>query len=95
MGKTRLAVELVPSTMTGSWIDAPSVPLDSLVFGYGPMLPLVAAAVGSWLLAAPLPGLAIVLAIIWGALVLSFSRAFDGATASATGRLPLAPRSYR
>lgn len=49
-----------------------AVPLDSLVFGYGPMIPFVAAVAGAWLLDAPWPGMAIVLAIIWGALILSF-----------------------
>lgn len=50
----------------------PHVPPLSLVFGYGPMLPLVAAALGAWFLPEPLPLVAIQLAIIWGALILSF-----------------------
>ena len=52
--------------------DGGVIPLDSLAFGYGPMLPFVAAVAGAWMLDAPWPGIAIVLAIIWGALVLSF-----------------------
>jgi hypothetical protein len=51
---------------------ATPVPLDSIVFGYGPMLPFVCAAVGAWVFDAPWPGMAVVLAIIWGAMILSF-----------------------
>lgn len=50
----------------------PSIPIDSIVFGYGPMLPLVAAGVGAWVLPAPWGVLAVRLAIVWGALILSF-----------------------
>lgn len=51
--------------------DDPHVPLNSAILGYGPMLPLVAAALGAWFA----PGLALLavrLAIIWGALILTF-----------------------
>jgi hypothetical protein len=48
------------------------VPLDGIVFGYGPMLPLVAAAVGAWALPPPWPAIATHLAIVWGALILVF-----------------------
>ncbi len=50
---------------------APIPPL-SLIFGFGPMLPLVAAAAGIWLLPAPWPLYAVNWAIVWGALVLAF-----------------------
>jgi hypothetical protein len=49
-----------------------SIPIDSIVFGFGPMLPLVAAGVGAWVLPAPWGVLAVRLAIVWGALILSF-----------------------
>jgi hypothetical protein len=52
--------------------DSPVIPTDSLVFGYGPMLPLLAAGAGVWLLPAPWPQIAIRLAVIWAALILSF-----------------------
>jgi hypothetical protein len=48
------------------------IPRDSLWFGFGPMLPLVAASAGAWTLPAPWPQTATALAIIWGALILSF-----------------------
>ena len=52
--------------------DDPRVPWASIVFGYGPMLPLVAAAFGAWFLPEPWPLLAIQLAITWAAVILSF-----------------------
>lgn len=52
--------------------DDPRIPLNSIVFGFGPMLPLVIAAIGAWLLPAPWPDLAVRLAIIWGAMILIF-----------------------
>ncbi len=66
----------------------PPIPLDSLIFGYGPMLPFVAAALGVWLSPA-LREAAIGLTIIWGGLILSFvggvRRGFDfGDTAAST-----------
>ena len=48
------------------------IPVDSLIFGYGPMLPLVAAGIGAWLLPDAWAGVAIRCAIVWGALILSF-----------------------
>lgn len=48
------------------------IPTDSIIFGYGPMLPLLAAGIGAWILTPVWAALAIRLAIIWGALILSF-----------------------
>lgn len=48
------------------------IPPDSIIFGYGPMLPLLAAGIGVWTLPAAWGALAIRLAIVWGALILSF-----------------------
>jgi hypothetical protein len=50
----------------------PDVPADGLILGYGPMLPMVAAGAGAWLLPQPWPVWAVQLGIIWGALVLAF-----------------------
>lgn len=50
----------------------PRVPPLSIVFGYGPMLPLVAAAMGAWFLPSPWPLLAVQLAVTWAALILAF-----------------------
>lgn len=50
----------------------PRVPVPSVIFGYGPMLPMVAAAGGAWLLPPPWPVIAIQLAITWAALILAF-----------------------
>lgn len=50
----------------------PRVPWLSIAFGYGPMLPLVAAALGAWLLPRPWPAIALLLAISWAAVVLAF-----------------------
>lgn len=52
--------------------DDPRVPVNSAVLGYGPMLPLVAAAVAVWVATGALAEVALRLAIIWGALVLTF-----------------------
>jgi hypothetical protein len=52
--------------------DAAPIPADSLVFGYGPMLPPLAAAIGAWVLPVPWPGIATALAILWSALILAF-----------------------
>ena len=49
-----------------------NIPKDSLIFGYGPMLPFLAAALGAWLLPPPWPHLARDMAILWGALILAF-----------------------
>jgi uncharacterized membrane protein len=51
---------------------AAPIPRNSLIFGYGPMLPLAAAAFGAWLLPPPWPAIATDLAILWGALILAF-----------------------
>jgi hypothetical protein len=51
--------------------DTP-VPTGSLVFGYGPMLPLGLAALGAWALAPAYARLATTLAILWGAMILVF-----------------------
>ncbi|PAX07214.1 DUF3429 domain-containing protein [Sphingomonas lenta] len=52
--------------------DDPRIPVNSAVLGYGPMLPLVVAALGAWFGAGMLPEFALRLAIIWAALVLAF-----------------------
>lgn len=52
--------------------DDPRIPADSVVLGYGPMLPLIAAGIGAWVLPTYWPFVATRLAIIWGALVLAF-----------------------
>lgn len=57
---------------TGPAASPAAIPLTSLILGYGPILPLVAAASASWALPAPWPDLALRLALIWGALILSF-----------------------
>ncbi|USU11783.1 DUF3429 domain-containing protein [Sphingomonadaceae bacterium OTU29THOMA1] len=50
----------------------PDIPADGAILGYGPMLPLVVAGAGAWLLPQPWPFWAVQLGIIWGALVLTF-----------------------
>ncbi len=50
----------------------PDIPADGAILGYGPMLPLVVAGAGAWLLPPPCPFWAVQLGIIWGALVLAF-----------------------
>jgi hypothetical protein len=50
----------------------PRIPSSSLIFGYGPTLPLVAAAIGVWITASPSTGFVTTLAIIWGAIILVF-----------------------
>lgn len=52
--------------------DDPRPPVNSLVLGYGPMLPLVAAGIGAWVLPTYWPYVATRLAIIWAALILAF-----------------------
>ncbi|MBW6527260.1 DUF3429 domain-containing protein [Sphingomonas sp. RHCKR7] len=70
------------------------VPADSIVFGYGPMLPLVAAGIGAWVLPEPWGVVAVRLAVIWGALILSFiggvRRGFGFARAAASTAVELA-----
>ena len=50
----------------------PHVPLDSIVFGYGPMLPLLAAGAGAWVLPGFWPLFALQAAILWGGVILIF-----------------------
>jgi len=50
----------------------PRIPRDSLIFGYGPTLPLVAAAIGVWITAFPSAGFVTTLSTIWGAVILVF-----------------------
>jgi len=52
--------------------DRHPIPLNSLVLGYGAVLPCVVAALGVWLMGGPWPILATRLAIIWSAIVLVF-----------------------
>lgn len=47
------------------------IPFDSKIFGYGPMLPFLAGALGCWLIR-PWSGIALELTIIWGSLILAF-----------------------
>jgi hypothetical protein len=49
-----------------------TIPLASLVFGYGPVAPFVAAAIGVWTLTPPWPQMATSLALIWGGIILVF-----------------------
>lgn len=69
-----ISVAQVPDTLViaGMTEAKPPIPTDSLIFGYGPMLPFVAAAIGAWALPSPWPEHAVGLAIIWGGLILSF-----------------------
>jgi len=48
------------------------IPLDGKILGFGPMLPLVAAGIGAWVLPGRWPLDAVRYAIIWGALILAF-----------------------
>lgn len=52
--------------------DDPRVPANSAILGYGPIVPLVLAALAVWLTTGDLPVIALRLAIIWAALVLTF-----------------------
>jgi hypothetical protein len=52
--------------------DDARAPLSSLIFGIGPMLPLVAAGIGAWALPRAWPLLAVQLAIVWAATILAF-----------------------
>ncbi len=70
------------------------VPTDSIVFGYGPMLPLVAAGVGVWILPGGWPVIIVQFAIVWAALILSFiggvRRGFGFATPGASTPVEIA-----
>ena len=74
--------------------DSAAIPRTSLIFGFGPMLPLAAAAIGAWVLPAPWPGIAIALAILWGVLILAFvagvRRGFAFGDPAATTRTAIA-----
>lgn len=48
------------------------IPRNAQILGFGPMLPLVAAGIGAWVLPGSWPVLAVQLAIVWGALILAF-----------------------
>lgn len=50
----------------------PRPPVLSLVFGYGPVLPLPVAALVAWLAPSPAPFVAVSLAVWWGAAILLF-----------------------
>lgn len=52
--------------------DDSRVPVNSAILGYGPMLPLIAAALAVWFTTGDLPEIALRLAIIWAALILTF-----------------------
>ncbi len=70
------------------------IPKDSIIFGYGPMLPLIAAGIGAWALPAVWGMLVVRLAIVWGALILSFiggvRRGFGFATPRASTAIEIA-----
>ena len=52
--------------------DDPRVPVNSLLLGYGPMLPLIAGGAGAWLLPPPLGLFAVQATVLWAALILVF-----------------------
>ena len=52
--------------------DDPRVPVNSMILGYGPMLPLVAGGAGAWLLPPPLGLFAVQAVVLWAALILVF-----------------------
>ncbi|MBW4330629.1 DUF3429 domain-containing protein [Stakelama sp. CBK3Z-3] len=52
--------------------DTRATPIDSILFGYGPMLPFIAATIACMALPAPWPGIAMWLVTIWGAMILTF-----------------------
>ncbi|QWC56960.1 DUF3429 family protein [Erythrobacter sp. 3-20A1M] len=52
--------------------DRETTPLPSIIFGYGPMLPFVAGALGVWLGTPAWQALALWLTQVWGALILAF-----------------------
>jgi hypothetical protein len=49
-----------------------TTPTDGVILGYGPMIPLVMAALGAWILPDFYAYFAVQVAIIWGALILAF-----------------------
>ena len=52
--------------------DDPRVPANSLLLGYGPMLPLVIGGAGAWLLPPFWSALAVRAVVFWAALILVF-----------------------
>lgn len=77
--------------MSGATNDAAAIPRASLVFGFVPMLPFVAGAIGAWALPMPWSVLALRLSQLWGALILAFiagvRRGFGfGRRSASTGR---------
>ncbi len=52
--------------------DPRKIPLPSIVFGYGPMLPFVAGALGVWLGPDAVRPLALWLTQVWGTIILTF-----------------------
>lgn len=48
------------------------IPANSVLLGYGPMLPLVAAGLAAWLLPQPWPFWAVQSGLLWGAMILIF-----------------------
>ncbi|WP_267394035.1 MULTISPECIES: DUF3429 domain-containing protein [unclassified Sphingomonas] len=49
-----------------------ATPTDGIILGYGPMIPLVVAALGAWILPDLYAYFAVQAGIIWGALILAF-----------------------
>ncbi|NJR79219.1 DUF3429 domain-containing protein [Sphingomonas corticis] len=70
------------------------IPRNAQVLGFGPMLPLVAAGIGAWVLPGTWPILAVQLAIVWGAIILAFiggvRRGFGFARESASTAVAIA-----
>lgn len=50
----------------------PRVPALSIVLGYAPMMPIVVAALATWLAPPPWPAVAIVLGVLWSAAIVTF-----------------------
>lgn len=53
-------------------IEHPEVPLLSVVLGYGPMLPILAAAIVAWTTSGVMRGEAILLSVLYAASILAF-----------------------
>lgn len=70
------------------------IPRNAQLLGFGPMLPLVAAGIGAWVLPGTWPILAVQLAIVWGAIILAFiggvRRGFGFARESASTAVAIA-----
>ena len=52
--------------------DNPRVPVNSVLLGYGPMLPLVIGGAAAWALRLPASAVAVQAVVLWGALILVF-----------------------